>query len=205
MPQPPNAKIAACPNFTANAFQQAVFKGRLIAAFVLSQQCNLSKTSPADGFHQAGFRWRTAGPRINHLRNALIGGSFLCIRVNIMNAILTMRSDDREPIFACNMELGCGRIYRGLVPSPGSSLAALGVVLSAATIVLFLTDLETRYWDRIAAAKTDAQSFATILAEHTALTFEDVDRVLLEAEAIRRKRLLGKYADSGGANAAFVS
>ncbi len=91
----------------------------------------------------------------------------------------------------------------GLVPSPGSSLAALGVVLSIATIVLFLTDLETRYRDRIAAAKADAQSFATILAEHTALTFEDVDRVSLEAEAIRRKSLLVKDADSGGANAAL--
>jgi hypothetical protein len=74
-------------------------------------------------------------------------------------------------------------IYRKLVRSPGSSLTAFGLVFSVATIVLFLTDLQTRYWERIAAAKTDAKSFATILAEHTALTFEDVDRVLLEAEA----------------------
>jgi diguanylate cyclase (GGDEF)-like protein len=93
--------------------------------------------------------------------------------------------------------------YRGLVRSPGSSLVALGVVLSAATIVLFLTDLETRYWDRIAVAKTDAQSFATILAEHTALTFEDVDRVLREAQAIRRNSLSGKDADPDAANAAL--
>ena len=34
----------------------------------------------------------------------------------------------------------------------------------------------------IAAAKTDAQSFAKILAEHTVLTFDDIERVLLEAE-----------------------
>ena len=94
-------------------------------------------------------------------------------------------------------------IYRRLARSPGSSLAALGVLLSAATIVLFLTDLQTRYRDRIAAAKTDAQSFAKILAEHAALTFEDVDRVLLEAAAIRRNSLSGKYADPGGANAAL--
>jgi diguanylate cyclase (GGDEF)-like protein len=95
------------------------------------------------------------------------------------------------------------RNYRRLIPSPGSSLAGIGLVLSAATIVLFLTDLQTRYWDRIAVAKTDAQSFAKILAEHTALTFQDVDGVLLEAEAIRKNSLSGKYANPGAANAAL--
>ena len=69
-------------------------------------------------------------------------------------------------------------IYRRLARSPASSLTALGVLLSVATVVLFLVDLEARYWDRIATAKTDALSFAAILAEHTALTFEDVDHVL---------------------------
>jgi len=52
-------------------------------------------------------------------------------------------------------------------------------------------------------AKTDALSFADILAEHTALTFEEVDRVLLEAETIRRNSLSGKYADSRATNAAL--
>jgi hypothetical protein len=94
-------------------------------------------------------------------------------------------------------------IYRKLAQSPGSSLTALGVVLSVATIVLFLTDLQARYRDRIATAKTDAQSFATILAEHTALTFEDVDRVLRRAEVIRSTSLSGKLADPGLANAAL--
>jgi diguanylate cyclase (GGDEF)-like protein len=94
-------------------------------------------------------------------------------------------------------------IYRRLARSPGSSLTVLGVLLSAATIVLFLTDLEARYRDTIAAAKTNAQSFAAILAEHTALTFEDVDRVLLEAAAIRRNSLSGEYAAPGAANAAL--
>jgi diguanylate cyclase (GGDEF)-like protein len=94
-------------------------------------------------------------------------------------------------------------IHRKLARSPASSLTALGVVLSVATIVLFLTDLEARYQDRIASAKTDAQSFAKILAEHTALTFEDVDRILLEAVAIRSNSLAGKYSDPGAANAAL--
>ena len=87
--------------------------------------------------------------------------------------------------------------------SPGAPIAALGALLCLSTIVLFLTDLESRYWDRIAAAKTDARSFARILADHTALTFEDVDRVLLEAEAIRKGSLAGKYADPGAANTAL--
>ena len=88
--------------------------------------------------------------------------------------------------------------YRRLVQSPGLSLAALGLALSAAIIILFLTDLETRYRDRITGAKTDAQSFATVLAAHTALIFEDVDRVLLEAAAIRSKLI-----EPGAANAAL--
>ena len=79
----------------------------------------------------------------------------------------------------------------------------LGVVISVATIVLFVVDLQARYWDRIAAAKADAQSFATILAEHAVLTFEDVDRVLLETEAIRKNSLAGKYADPGAVSVAL--
>ena len=94
-------------------------------------------------------------------------------------------------------------IHRTLTPSPGSKLAALGALFSVAIIVLFLVDLHGRYWDRIAAAKTDAQSFAKILAEHTVLTFEDVDRTLLEAEAIRQRALSGRDTAPGAANAAL--
>jgi len=94
-------------------------------------------------------------------------------------------------------------IYRRLTRSPGSSLAALGVLLSVATILIFLADLQTRYWDRIASAKNDTQNFAKILAEHAALTFDDVERTLLEAETIRRDSLSGKYSAPGAANAAL--
>jgi hypothetical protein len=94
-------------------------------------------------------------------------------------------------------------ILKWMARAPASPIAALGVLLSFATIVLFLTDLQTRYWERIAAAKTDARSFARILAEHAALTFDDIDRVLLEAEAIRKNSLSGRYADPGAANAAL--
>jgi diguanylate cyclase (GGDEF)-like protein len=94
-------------------------------------------------------------------------------------------------------------IHRKLVRSPASLLTALGVVLSVATVVLFLTDLDARYRDRVATAKKDAQSFATILAEHTALTFDDVDDALLEAEAIRKDSLSGRYSGLDAANAAL--
>ena len=94
-------------------------------------------------------------------------------------------------------------IYRGLGRSSGSSLTALGALLSAAIIVLFLVDLQVRYRDRIAAAKTDAQSFAKVLAEHTMLTFEDVDRALQEAVEIRRNSLSAKSVDPASVNAAL--
>ena len=93
--------------------------------------------------------------------------------------------------------------HRRLTRSPGSSLVALGLLLSIATIILFLVDLQTRYWDRIATAKTDAQSFAKILAEHTALTFDDVDKSLSEAAAIRRNHQAGMYSTPGAVNAAL--
>ena len=80
----------------------------------------------------------------------------------------------------------------------------LGVLLSIATIVLFLTDLQARYHDRISAAKRDARNFATVLAEQASLTFEDVDRALRRAEAIRKAGLAGGHlADPGAANAAL--
>jgi diguanylate cyclase (GGDEF)-like protein/PAS domain S-box-containing protein len=95
-------------------------------------------------------------------------------------------------------------IHRWVVRSPGAPLAALGVLLSIATIVLFLTDLQARYSDRISTAKKDARSFATVLAERTALTFEDVDRALRRAEAIRSAGLSGSHlADPAAANAAL--
>ena len=93
-------------------------------------------------------------------------------------------------------------IYRRLAQTAGSSLTALGVLLSVAMVVLFVVGLQSRYADRIATAKSDALSFANILAEHTVLTFEDVDRALGQAEAIRRASLEGRF-DAAAANAAL--
>jgi hypothetical protein len=108
-----------------------------------------------------------------------------------------------DPALVCDVDFLMLGIYRRLVQSPGLPLTALGVLLSVATVVLFLTDLQTRHWDRIAAAKTDAQSFARILAEHAALAFDDVDQALLQAVAIRKNSLSGKYLNTGAANAAL--
>jgi diguanylate cyclase (GGDEF)-like protein len=99
--------------------------------------------------------------------------------------------------------LAMQEIYRKLTRSLGSSIAALGALLSISTVLLFLVDLQARYWDRIATAKTEAQSFAKILAEHTALTFDEIDKALLEAEAIRQNTPAGKYDAPGSINAAL--
>jgi diguanylate cyclase (GGDEF)-like protein len=93
--------------------------------------------------------------------------------------------------------------FRSMVRSPGAPVAALGALLCLSTIVLFLADLQTRYWSRIAQAKADAQRFARVLTEHTVLTFEDVDRALLRAVAIRSTTLSGSSLDPALANAAL--
>ncbi|KJC61313.1 diguanylate cyclase [Bradyrhizobium sp. LTSPM299] len=94
-------------------------------------------------------------------------------------------------------------LFRWLGRSPGSPVAVLGILLSMSTIVLFCFDIETRYLERIVAAKTDARSFAKVLAEHTALAFDDIDRVLLEAEAIRASSLAVRGTDPATANLAL--
>ncbi|WP_246776339.1 PAS-domain containing protein [Bradyrhizobium sp. CCBAU 53351] len=82
-------------------------------------------------------------------------------------------------------------------------MTILGLLFSALIVALLLVDFGTRYREAIASAQTDAANLAAILAEHAALTFEDIDRVLLEAEAIRKESLSGKYAGPGAANAAL--
>ena len=93
--------------------------------------------------------------------------------------------------------------FRRLAQSPGSPLAAFGLLFSLAIVLLFGVDLQTRYWDRIATVKKDAQSFANILAQHTALSFEDIDRALGEATEIRKRQLSARDADPAAANAAL--
>jgi signal transduction histidine kinase/DNA-binding response OmpR family regulator len=81
--------------------------------------------------------------------------------------------------------------------------AALGVSFAASIVFLFSIDLRLRYEDAISQGKKTALNFAEILSEHTALTFEGVERTLLEAEKIRQDSLAGRYATSQDTNAAL--
>ena len=80
---------------------------------------------------------------------------------------------------------------------------ATGVAFAAAIVALFSVDLWFRYGDAIEQGKMTAMNFAEILSEHTALTFENVERTLREAEKIRKDTLDGDYATLEETNAAL--
>ncbi|MDI1263508.1 MAG: PAS-domain containing protein, partial [bacterium] len=80
---------------------------------------------------------------------------------------------------------------------------ATGVAFAVAILMLFATDLWFRYDDAIEQGKKTAMNFAEILSEHTALTFENVERTLREAERIRKDSLDGDYATPEDTNAAL--
>jgi diguanylate cyclase (GGDEF)-like protein len=69
---------------------------------------------------------------------------------------------------------------------PGCALIAAVLVLSAIIVIWFAIDLQNHYRDAISEARTKAEQFADVLAEHTARTFEGVERALDEADKIRR-------------------
>jgi PAS domain S-box-containing protein len=81
--------------------------------------------------------------------------------------------------------------------------AMLGIGLVALIVALFLVDLRQRYVAAIDQGKKSAQNFAEILSEHTALTFENVERMLREAAKIRKDSLEGDYASLEDVNAAL--
>jgi diguanylate cyclase (GGDEF)-like protein len=77
-------------------------------------------------------------------------------------------------------------VLQKLTRCPHCLLAAIGAFFAVAVTVLFLADLDGRHRDAVASAAQSARNFAEVLAEHTARTFEGVDRALGEAELIRR-------------------
>jgi predicted alpha/beta-fold hydrolase len=77
-------------------------------------------------------------------------------------------------------------IFQRLRKCPNCALAATGISFAAAIVVLFLVDRQNRHRDAVAAAAQSARNFAEVLAEHTARTFEGVDRALGEAVLIHR-------------------
>jgi PAS domain S-box-containing protein len=78
-----------------------------------------------------------------------------------------------------------------------------GIAFAVSIIVMFSIDLRFRYDDAIEQGKKTAMNFAEILSEHTALTFENVERTLNEAEKIRKDTLDGDYAAPDETNAAL--
>ena len=69
--------------------------------------------------------------------------------------------------------------------SQGFLQASFGVFLSGLIVFMFVVDLATRYQSAVDEAKVRALNFADILAEHTALAFDGVERTLREAMRIR--------------------
>ncbi|MGH6709127.1 MAG: bifunctional diguanylate cyclase/phosphodiesterase, partial [Bradyrhizobium sp.] len=78
-----------------------------------------------------------------------------------------------------------------------------GIAFAVSIIVIFSIDLRFRYDDAIEQGKKTAMNFAEVLSEHTALTFENVERTLLEAAKIRKDTLDGDYATQEETNAAL--
>ena len=84
-----------------------------------------------------------------------------------------------------------GKFFAG---RPNHVLAGFAVVIILARGTMMVSDLNARYHGAIAAAEQSARSFAEVLAEHTARTFEAIDRTMGEAALIRRDVEAGHYA-----------
>src|SRR6516162_2415233 len=81
-----------------------------------------------------------------------------------------------------------------LVNCPNCTAVAVSALLVAAIVVAFVLDLQARYHSAIENAQRSARSFAEVLAEHTARTFEAVDRTLRQAELLRQSHPAGDSA-----------
>jgi PAS domain S-box-containing protein len=94
-------------------------------------------------------------------------------------------------------------IYRNPALRQAYALAAFGVILIVAIVALYAIQLNVRLDAAINEAKRSSQNLAEVLAEHTARTFEALDRTLHEAAIIRRDQESGRYATAGDARAAL--
>jgi diguanylate cyclase (GGDEF)-like protein len=82
-------------------------------------------------------------------------------------------------------------------------IVAVGLLVTTTIVGLFGLDLYRSYQAEIDEAKRYAQGYAQVLAEHTARSFEAIDRTLQEAEAIRRETGTGRYSTIDQANVAL--
>jgi len=74
---------------------------------------------------------------------------------------------------------------RKLSSRPKGTIAAFGIFFAVAISAVFLADLHARYLATIDASEHSARNYAEVLAAHTALTFEAVDRSLRQVQLIR--------------------
>jgi hypothetical protein len=88
------------------------------------------------------------------------------------------QSASPQPRFADRLEMLLQTIARKLSSRPKGAIAAVGIFFAVAIFGVFLADLHARYRAEIDHAAHSARDYAEILAEHTALTFEAVDRAL---------------------------
>ena len=72
-----------------------------------------------------------------------------------------------------------------LVAHPKSTMWLASTSIIAGLLSLFALELRSEYTATISNAERASQSFADVLAEHTARTFEAVERALHVAETIR--------------------
>jgi len=77
---------------------------------------------------------------------------------------------------------------------PNLVLVTFAALIIGGRAILLCVDLTTRYHEMLAGAEQSAMSYAEVLAEHTARTFEAVDRTLRQAELIHRDAAAGRYA-----------
>jgi len=84
-------------------------------------------------------------------------------------------------------------IGKYLASRPNHVLFGFAAAIIIGRGAMLIVDLDARYHAAIAAAEQSARSFAQVLAEHTARTFEAVERTMGEAELIRRDADAGRY------------
>jgi hypothetical protein len=84
-------------------------------------------------------------------------------------------------------------IWQTVVSHPSHAVITFAVLVVLVRGTLFVTDLIDRHHAAIATAERSARSFAEVLSEHTARTFEAVDLTLREVELIRRDDEAGRY------------
>ena len=79
---------------------------------------------------------------------------------------------------------------------PSLSLWVLGFGISLSLVALFAIELRSQYKAAIENAENTSQSFSDVLAEHTARTFEAIDRTLQVVESLRGDVVAGRMSNA---------